>query len=73
LQSTVNVILSKLISCRDLTGHKITIKCRSGTRQQVHNRARIAYCKAITELGVKLENELTAELEDNNRTMKSFT
>ena len=51
----------------------MTIKCRRGTRQQVHNRARIAYCKAITELGVKLENELTVELEDNNRTMKSFT
>ena len=51
-----------MISCRDLTGYKITVKGRRGDNKLVVE-LEIACCEAIIELVAKLENVLTAELK----------
>jgi len=51
----------------------MTIKDRSGARQQARSELEIACCEAITELIEKLENELTAELKETScKGRKSF-
>ena len=44
----------------------MTIKDRSGARQQARSELEIACSEAIIELVAKLENELTAKLKETS-------